>query len=474
MDVPFDESLRAKTLAAIALIRELSARDVAPEPLPAELRHRCFGCSLAPICLPEETLYLIHQPEAEPGPDGTRPDEPAEPPSVGTALTRVIAKNDDKAVLYLHEPGSHVGRRSAHLVVSHRGQEINRVPIASIRQVVVFGNVQVSTQALHTLAEAEIPVSYLSGYGKFIAALVSPAGQEHGAAGRPVPGLLRPGAGARPGPGGRRRQDRQPADAPDAIAAELPGWRGSAQPPGHGRRARDGRPAARPSAPCDELGPVTAPATRATPRQRRAGRPGDGRAAGPRPERPRPRRAAGPGGPGRGAVLRQLRPDAQGPGPRRRLRLHREEPPPAPRPGELPCLSFAYALLAKDCFSAACTVGFDPYHGFYHVGRHGRPSLALDLMEEFRPVIADSVVLNLINNGMLTEGDFLTWRDACQLTDDGRAAFFKAYEQRKATEVTHPVFGYQMSYGRMLEVQARMLAAYVRGELPRYVGFTVR
>ena len=128
-------------------------------------------------------------------------------------------------------------------------------------------------------------------------------------------------------------------------------------------------------------------------------------------------------------------------------------------------LSFAYAILAKDCFSAACTVGFDPYHGFYHVGRHGRPSLALDLMEEFRPVIADSVVLTLINNGMLADRDFLVWRDACQLTDDGRETFFKAYEQRKATEVTHPVFGYQMSYGRMLEVQARMLAAYVRGRI---------
>ena len=137
-------------------------------------------------------------------------------------------------------------------------------------------------------------------------------------------------------------------------------------------------------------------------------------------------------------------------------------------------LSFAYALLAKDCFSAACTVGFDPYQGFYHVGRHGRPSLALDLMEEFRPVIADSVVLNLINNGMLVESDFLIWRDACQLTDDGRETFFKAYEQRKATEVTHPVFGYKMSYGRMLEVQARMLAAYVRGDIPAYTGFTVR
>src|SRR3954452_22805987 len=94
-------------------------------------------------------------------------------------------------------------------------------------------------------------------------------------------------------------------------------------------------------------------------------------------------------------------------------------------------LSFAYALLCKDCFSAACTVGFDPYQGFYHAGRHGRPSLALDMMEEFRSVIADSVVLNLVNNGSLTLGDFLTWRDACQLNDSGREKFFRAYEQRK-------------------------------------------
>ena len=137
-------------------------------------------------------------------------------------------------------------------------------------------------------------------------------------------------------------------------------------------------------------------------------------------------------------------------------------------------LSFAYALLCKDCFAAACTVGFDPYQGFYHAGRHGRASLALDLMEEFRAIIADSVVLNLINNGMLTPADFLTWRDACQLNDEGREVFFKAYEQRKSTEVTHPVFGYRMTYGRMLEVQARMLAAYIRGDIPRYTGFTVR
>ena len=137
-------------------------------------------------------------------------------------------------------------------------------------------------------------------------------------------------------------------------------------------------------------------------------------------------------------------------------------------------LSFAYALLDKDCFAAVSTVGFDPYKGFFTPNRHGKPSLALDLMEEFRPVIADSVVLTLINNEMLTRDDFLIWREACQLTDAGRRKFFQAYEQRKATVVTHPVYGYKMSYSRMLEVQARMLAAYVRGSVPAYTGFTVR
>jgi CRISPR-associated protein Cas1 len=137
-------------------------------------------------------------------------------------------------------------------------------------------------------------------------------------------------------------------------------------------------------------------------------------------------------------------------------------------------LSFAYAILLKDCFSALCAVGFDPYHGFFHVGRHGKPSLALDLMEEFRAIIGDSVVLTLINNETLTSKDFLTWRESCQLTEDGRKRFFEIYEQRKSTVVTHPVFGYKMTYGRMLEVQARMLAAHIRGDIPEYTGFTVR
>ena len=159
VQVALDEELRTKTLQAIRTIRELSARDTPPEPLPAELRHRCFGCSLNIICQPEETLFCL----------GSQPPAPAEEASSG--ITRVLPQCDEGAVLYLQEPGSHVGKRSEHLVVRKDGADIQRVPIAALRQVVVFGNVQVSTQALECLAGLDVPVVYLTSYGKFIAAL---------------------------------------------------------------------------------------------------------------------------------------------------------------------------------------------------------------------------------------------------------------------------------------------------------------
>ena len=323
VDVPFGAAMRAKTLAAIELTRELSAREVAPEPLPAELRHRCFGCSLAPVCLPEETLYLIHQPEPEPSADGTRPDEPAEPPSLGASLARVIPASDDKAVLYLHEPGSHVGRRSAHLVVSLRGREVNKVPIATIRQVVVFGNVQVSTQALHTLAEAEIPVSFLSGHGKFIAAVNAPLDKNMALRAAQYRAFSDP--------------ERALGLSRAVVAAKIANQRTLLMRSLRGIRDE---PATEPgSSPPD--GSVSPAVEVAADRDRIRGR--DEPAARNMaelidrvPDRARPRGPAGAGGPGGGPVLRQLRADAQGPFARGRVRLHGEEPPPAPRPGQLP------------------------------------------------------------------------------------------------------------------------------------------
>lgn len=419
--VEFTAELRQKTRAAITRCRELQVLDAPPPPLPPELRHRCFGCSLAPVCLPEETLYQLGRPAPA--------EDEAKPPP---ALTRVIPQSDDGAVLYVQEPGSSVGKRSEHLVVKKEGQELTRVPMHAVRQVVVCGNVQVSTQALETLAANEIAIAYVTGHGRYIGSFV-PAPTKNVSL--------------------REAQFRQFSDpvvclelSKAVVRAKLSNQRTLLM---RNLRADDARGSHEAAA--RGMYGLLASIEHQTSAESVLGIEGQGAAL------------------YFGEFGRFLKPVPTGNGFDFTTRNRRP-----PRDPVNALLSFAYAMLAKDCFSAVCTVGFDPYKGFFHQGRHGKPSLALDLMEEFRPVIADSVVLTLINNEVLTPGDFITWRDACNLTENGRKAFFAAYEQRKATVITHPVYGYRMSYARMLEVQARMLAAFVRGEIPAYTGFTVR
>jgi CRISPR-associated protein Cas1 len=137
-------------------------------------------------------------------------------------------------------------------------------------------------------------------------------------------------------------------------------------------------------------------------------------------------------------------------------------------------LSLAYSLLARDCTVAALAVGFDPYIGLYHQPRFGRPALALDVMEEFRPLVADSAVLTAINNRMLTPADFVQAGDAVNLTATGRKRFFMAYEKRMSDAITHPLFDYKVSYRRAIELQFRLLARTLTGEIERYLPFTTR
>ncbi|ACY17341.1 CRISPR-associated endonuclease Cas4/Cas1 [Haliangium ochraceum] len=137
-------------------------------------------------------------------------------------------------------------------------------------------------------------------------------------------------------------------------------------------------------------------------------------------------------------------------------------------------LSFSYALLTAEWTATLSTVGFDPYQGFYHQPRYGRPSLALDLMEEFRPLIADSVVIGAINNGVLDEDDFVVTATAAALKPAGRKRFLQAFERRLDEQVTHPVFGYRLSYRRVLDVQARLLGRYIMGEIDEYPEFVTR
>lgn len=127
-------------------------------------------------------------------------------------------------------------------------------------------------------------------------------------------------------------------------------------------------------------------------------------------------------------------------------------------------LSFMYSLLLRDALAATLTVGFDPHLGFFHRPRYGRPSLALDLAEEFRPLVADSTVIRMINNGEVAATDFVTRLGACSLTTTGRKKAIAAYERRISQEIHHPVLGYRASYRRILELQARLLGRHLLGE----------
>ena len=138
-------------------------------------------------------------------------------------------------------------------------------------------------------------------------------------------------------------------------------------------------------------------------------------------------------------------------------------------------LSFGYALLAHDIHSAVNTVGFDPYQGYLHVAHYGRPSLALDLMEEFRPLIVDSVVLLCLNKRIIGPEDFtVELGNVCRLSEAARKKFLVQYEERKNTEIQHPIFDYKVTYQRCFELQARLLAKYLQGEIAEYPPFMTR
>jgi CRISP-associated protein Cas1 len=137
-------------------------------------------------------------------------------------------------------------------------------------------------------------------------------------------------------------------------------------------------------------------------------------------------------------------------------------------------LSFGYALLTNKVASAVQLVGFDHFIGYLHSSFYGRPALALDLMEEFRPIIVDSVVLTMLNNRMLTEKDFVVELGAYRLKDASRKVFFTKFEDRLNEEISHPIFGYKATYRRCIELQVRLLAKFVTGEIGEYAPFFIK
>ncbi len=339
-------------------------------------------------------------------------------------VRRLMPARQEATPLYVQEQGASVGKSGEQLTVSRRRETICKTRLLDVSQVCLLGNVQVSAQALREITARGIPVCHFS-YGGWFHAITT------GLAHNNVELRIAQFATAND-PAAALRLAAKLVDAKVRNCRTLL------------RRHRE----ADPDALLPQLARLAGKALRAADAASLLGV--EGTAA---------RLYFG----GLAELLK---------GPFRFQMDGRNRRPPRDPVNAM--LSFVYAMLVKELTVAVQAVGFDPMLGFFHRPRYGRPSLALDLAEEFRPLIGDSVVLTLVNNGEVTPESFISRAGGVALTTAGRRAVLKAFERRLETLVTHPLFGYRISYRRILEVQARLLARTVLGEIPEYPGFCTR
>jgi CRISPR-associated protein Cas1 len=445
--VPMDAALIDETVAYLTAARRAAASDEIPLPLVDS--PKCPRCSLVGICLPDET-QVCHSIQVDIPADRQltlfQIDVPqraaARPISRDDEVRRLIPARDDLRPLYLNTQGLYIGKSSNVLKIKEKDKLVQEVRINEICQLNLMGNIQISTQAIQTLCENEVPIAYFSMGGWFYGVTQ----------GLGVKNIF------------LRREQFRLADVPSfclrlaraIVAGKIRNQRTMLQrnhiePPARAialmKCAIDD---AEQAGSTEQLLGIEGNAARLYFENFAGMIKNSGESEGEIPSAS-----------GNGAAL-EFPFDF----------TNRNRRPPRDAVNAL--LSLAYSMLAKDLTIICQTVGFDPYLGFYHQPRFGRASLGLDLMEPFRPLIADSTVLSAINTRMVTPRDFVRAGDSVALTPSGRKAFFRAYEQRMDTLVTHPLFGYRVNYRRILEIQARLLARTLTGEMNTYPVFVTR
>ena len=469
--IPIDEALVRRTQEVIQQAAAAAASDRIPPPLADS--PKCPRCSLVGICLPDETNFCLGAGGAparvqktlfDVGTPRTAVTDPASlishPSSV--EVRRLVPARDDLRPLYLNTQGLHVGKSGHVLEVREKDKVLQKVRLNEICQLNLMGNVQLSTQAIQTLCQAEIPIAYFSMGGWFYGVTQ----------GLGVKNIF------------LRRQQFRLADVPAfclGLARALVAGKIRNQ-----RTMLQRNHVEPPKTALVQMKCMQEDAERAESTDTLLGLEGNtarlyfenfagmlkaGKEEGAGPT------TAGCSLRGQNAQISDpsslVAPLSSAAQPRFSFDFAGRNRRP-PRDPVNALLSLAYSLLAKDLTIVTQTVGFDPYLGYFHQPRFGRASLALDLMEPFRPLIADSAVLSAINTRMVTPDDFVRAGEAVALTADGRKKFFQAYEQRMDTLVTHPLFGYRVNYRRLLEIQTRLLARVLTGEMSTYPVFTTR
>lgn len=405
--VDFTPELEARTRHLITEARAVAQRTEPPPPLTDS--PKCVGCSLAGICLPDETNLLVGAEK-----------EPAD-------IRRLYPARDDALPLYVQEQGARIGKSGDALVVEKGPAKLGQFPLKDVSQLVLCGNISISAQCLHLLCERGIPVVHLS-IGHWFYGVTAGIGLRNAY--------------------DRAAQFAAAADDGRRLALARAFVRAKAQ---NQRTFLRRNTTADIDAPLNEMRRLIARLDACADTDELMGVEGS---------------IAAVYFANWGSLLAEgAARDAFSPTSRNR------RPPKDPINA---MLSFGYALLAKETTVALLSEGLDPHWGFLHRPRHGRPALALDLMEEFRPLVVDSSVLSAVNTGMVAASDFVTSHAGCAMKDGARKALIRAYELRLDQMVTHPVFDYRCSWRAVIRVQAKLLAKALRGEIPEYTGITTR
>ena len=380
-------------------------------PPPLEDSPKCPRCSLAGICLPDEVNFFKEE----------------TPP-------RPLSPADDAALpLHIQTPGARVRKKGERLMVEV-GEEVSSIPLSDVSEVSLYGPVSITTPTIAALLRRESPVSWHSSGGWFL--------------------------GHARGPGRRaldtRRAQFRLADDPAAsarIAAGLVAAKIRNQRTILRRNWKGGRDTFPDRAKVRiRLRRLAAKAERETEPSQLLGREGEAAAL-------------------YFGSFQNLISEGRALHGEFTMTTRSRRPPTDPVNA---LLSFTYSLAVRAFTVALETVGFDPLLGFFHRPRPGRPSLSLDMMEPFRPVLCDSTVIMAINNGEVCQSDFVYNGPACAMKPSARRALIAAWERRLDQEAVHPVFGYRISMRRTLTVQCRLLARHLLGEIPGVPHYTPR
>ncbi len=421
--IPFDRELIDNTLR----LRDEFFQAALQEKLPAPLQdsRKCVGCSLTGICLPDEVgLLCMNEPVQEP--DGeTEGNESSE--ETEEKVRRLWPARDDDMPLIVQNHRAYVKKSGERLIVSEGKTVLAEVKLMCTSEVCLYGNAQITTGALHACFDRGIPVFFCTYGGWF------------------------QGLATGPGPRNAQAMRYQFRAAEDSHACLTLARRFVAAKILNQRTLLRRNCSTSPKEVLDCLSEMAKKAEEADNLQTLLGI--------------------------EGTAARQYfsafsgmfkMPPEQWPF---QLEGRNRRPPKDPVNA---LLSYLYGMLLREWIKAILAAGMNPYQGFFHQPRFGRPSLALDLMEEFRPLAADSTVITVINTGVVNPGDFLSGGGSWNLKDGARKRVIEAFDRRIDTLITHPVFGYRLSMRRVFHLQARLLVRYLAGEIPAYPAFLTR